>query len=260
MIETAYHLEGAPFLALLGDFHNGEVTPILCSLERHSPSLICIAGDLVYARAPEAGLIVETQNNILPLLRGCTAIAPTFLSLGNHESILCEDDSALIRSTGTIVLDNEWHRQGEFWMGGLTSHYVLNRRAFRAAHPSTERYPIHQRDPEWKLIREPDTRWLTNLPEGFKILMSHHPEYLPLIPREVECILSAHAHGGQWRFYNLFRKEWQGLYAPGQGWFPRLTSGINGHMVITRGLNNTARVPRINNPTEIVYIGDVHHV
>lgn len=50
-----------------------------------------------------------------------------------------------------------------------------------------------------------------------------------------------------------------GLYAPGQGFFPKYTKGVwtgnNGSLVISAGLSNTsAVVPRILNPTEVVYV------
>jgi predicted MPP superfamily phosphohydrolase len=47
----------------------------------------------------------------------------------------------------------------------------------------------------------------------------------------------------------------RGLYAPGQGIFPKYTSGIHANMIISRGLSNTAGfIPRLFNPREIVYI------
>ena len=58
-----------------------------------------------------------------------------------------------------------------------------------------------------------------------------------------------HAHGGQWRIAG------RGIFAPGQGLFPKLTSGIHDNLVISRGLSNTGNiVPRINNPAEIIYL------
>lgn len=50
-------------------------------------------------------------------------------------------------------------------------------------------------------------------------------------------------------FYRL------GLCAPGQGLFPKLTSGVtDGRLAISRGLANRQLVPRVFNPTEIVSI------
>ena len=148
MTETVYRIPGAPFMALLGDFHNGDPEPVINSLTKRRPAIICVAGDLVYARTPEAGLLVEEQINVLPLLRGCVDVAPTFMSLGNHESILCDDDITLIRKTGVTVVDNEWVNWCGIRIGGLTSHYVSDRRAFRTTHPSADRYPT-DRDDSW---------------------------------------------------------------------------------------------------------------
>ena len=64
--------------------------------------------------------------------------------------------------------------------------------------------------------------------------------------------MAGHAHGGQIRIGN------QGLYASGQGWFPQYTSGIHreqyGSMIISRGLSNPVKVPRIFNNPEIVSV------
>ncbi len=254
--ETVYTLPGAPRLAVLGDFHGGDAVPVLRSLKAHRPDIIAVPGDLVYGAPPETGLLVQEQASILPLLRGCVELAPTFLSLGNHESALREEDWRLIRETGVTVLDNQWTRHGSLWIGGLTSHYVLNLRAYRKAHPAFDPYARRHLDPNWSRLKDPDLSWLSPVPEGYTVLLSHHPEYYPLLP-PLDLVLSAHAHGGQIRLFG------RGLYAPGQGWFPRYTSGVHdGRLVISRGLTNTARVPRLWNPTEIVYIEperQVHH-
>ena len=61
-------------------------------------------------------------------------------------------------------------------------------------------------------------------------------------------------HGGQWRYYSLIHSEWRGLYSPSQGFFPKYSSGIYGNMIVSRGLANTSRIPRIFNEPEIVFI------
>lgn len=86
MVETVYMIPGAPRLALLADLHGRNPAPVLQSLRRHPVSLICIVGDILYGSHPEGDRSpLETQSNVLPFLSGCAAIAPTFLSLGNHE-------------------------------------------------------------------------------------------------------------------------------------------------------------------------------
>lgn len=105
---------------------------------------------------------------------------------------------------------------------------------------------------------KPDISWLPNFvtAPGYHILLSHHPEYWPeLRDMNIELVLSGHAHGGQWRFYNPFKKESIGIYAPGQGWFLKWTRGVyENRLVVSAGLHNTAWAPRIGNPTEVVYL------
>ena len=84
MIETIYRLPCPVGLALLADFHNSDPYPILRSLERQRPEVITIAGDLVFEDNPG---IKEYA-----LLRGCAGIAPTYVSLGNHEWLLTAED------------------------------------------------------------------------------------------------------------------------------------------------------------------------
>jgi predicted MPP superfamily phosphohydrolase len=84
-----------------------------------------------------------------------------------------------------------------------------------------------------------------------KVLLCHHPEYYKkyLIDKDIDLIVSGHAHGGQWRFFG------RGVFAPGQGLFPKYTSGVHdGRLVISRGMKKGRRIPRIFNPPEIVKI------
>ena len=241
-------------IALVSDFHNSPDEAVSSSLLAHRPDIICIAGDVCYGGTPgEDGLLVEVQENVLPFLRFCADTAPTFLSLGNHELTLCPEDLDLIRQTGVVLLDNTWIRYGSMNIGGLSSHHVLEYRKYRAG--KQERYPV--RGKFIRQIREPETAWLSEFENqpGYKLLLSHHPEYYPrfLQDRNIDLILSGHAHGGQWRIGD------RGLFAPGQGLFPRLTSGVcDGRLVISRGLANTAPLPRFCNPTELVYLQPLH--
>lgn len=93
--------------------------------------------------------------------------------------------------------------------------------------------------------------------DGYKSLICHHPEYWELKQpklknHQIDLVFAGHAHGGQIRLGN------RGLFATGQGWFPKYTSGLyhgdHGSMVISRGLSNTMRLPRLFNPREMVYV------
>ena len=261
MVETVYRIPGSPRLALLSDLHGRAPKPVLASVRNHAPSLICITGDILYGSHPEGDRSpLDTQEHVLPFLTGCAAIAPTYLSLGNHEWALDQADIEKIKSTGVTVLDNEWCEievdGKEIVIGGLTSGYVTDYRAFRATQDASFRYP--RKDTISGIggavtasQHKPETAWLEEFSSapGYHILLSHHPEYFPLIPEEVELILSGHAHGGQWRFFG------HGVWCPGQGFWPRWTRGVyEGKLVISTGLANTASIPRLFNPTEVVLL------
>lgn len=85
-------------------------------------------------------------------------------------------------------------------------------------------------------------------PPGFNILLVHEPE-LTYLYKGYDIVLSGHAHGGQWRFFG------KGIYSTSQGLFPSLTSGINpNNTIISRGLGDITKVPRINNNHEIIIL------
>lgn len=238
-------------IALLADLHDREPGWITDSLKARRPDIICIAGDAVHRVAPdEDKLVIHQTRHVLPFLKACAGIAPTFMSLGNHEWTLCADDIAVIADTGVTVLDNGFVRFKDVVIGGMTSAGVTAYRAFRKDKP--ERYP------EWNYgdrpdATEPDVSWLIDFcqQDGYKILLSHHPEYRDRYLKDlpIDLVLSGHAHGGQIRLFG------RGLFAPGQGILPKYTSGIHGNMIISKGLANTAgMIPRLFNPREVVYV------
>jgi predicted MPP superfamily phosphohydrolase len=188
------------------------------------------------------------------------------MSVGNHECLLSSDEFDRLRATGVTVLNNEWMSPAEgVLIGGLTSAFAISYNRFRDEYNRQNdmeedvRYPYRKKQ---KFISKypTDSEWLDDFEqaEGYKILLSHHPEYWglrePMLKdRKIDLVLSGHAHGGQWSFMGL------GIIAPGQGWFPKYTSGVHqgplGSMVISRGLRNPYKsVPRIGNPCEVVYV------
>jgi len=259
LIDTFYEFH-CPFpLALLTDFHDADPIPILKSLDANRPPIILIAGDLVHRNQPdEHYLNIYKDRNCRNLLRGCAGIAPTYMSLGNHEWMLIPEDLEAIASMGIVVLENRWVRFENAVIGGLSSAYYTKYQLLRKENPEAGLYPVSILKLRRKKLK-PDLDWLPEFERisGYKILLCHHPEYYPeyLKKLNIDLILSGHAHGGQIRYYRPIRRKWQGVYAPGQGLFPSLTSGVHdGRLVISRGLSNRSFMPRINNPEEIVYL------
>ena len=271
MIEKNYGISGDIFLTIahISDLHNKDGRQAIESMRNRKPDIIVITGDLVLRRRPtDDMLIVQSEKNVLPFLSECAQIAPTYMSLGNHEVMLNQDDLELISQTGVELLDNRFVKTDKYVIGGLTSAYVSRYRReieeMETGETAAEgtragRYLIPK--PFWRpRMQETDYAWLDTFVKvpRYRILLSHHPEYWCLeepilINRNIDLVLSGHAHGGQFRLFG------QGFFAPGQGWFPKYTSGIHrgkyGRMIISKGMANTVRIaPRLFNPTEVVYI------
>lgn len=131
----------------------------------------------------------------MPFLSGCAAIAPTFMSLGNHEWMIDRTDLATLAATGVTVLDNAWRSitvdGNEIILGGLTSGYVTDYRRFRAESGSSDRYPRQESisgigGAIAASRHKPDLSWFSAFAAqpGYKIALSHHPEYWPLLKDE----------------------------------------------------------------------------
>jgi len=69
----------------------------------------------------------------------------------------------------------------------------------------------------------------------------------------VDLVFTGHAHGGQFRIPLI-----GGVYAPGQGIFPKYTSGVyeknETKMIVNRALGDSGIVIRINNMRDIVLV------
>ena len=230
---------------VVADLHDRPYDTILPILRAERPDLILIPGDLTEAlRAGE-----ETAERMgLGLLAECAAISPTFYTFGNHEIGGCHGNirrakradqplsftltpawRKIINATGATFL----HQGHILWNGiviGALGSGLLN--------------------PSWL----PDLTMLEAFTarEGYKLLMSHHPEYYDryLRPYPIDLTVSGHAHGGQWRVFG------RGVYAPDQGLFPKYTAGMHeNRLIISRGVaNSVACIPRIFNPVEVVTV------
>ena len=208
--------------AFVSDLHNCPNGPILDAISSMDVDAILVGGDFIH-------------NNFIceqgfEFLSAASKMLPTFCSLGNHEMRYLGDLRKRISKTGTILLDNDFVSFKGISIGGLTSGRF---------------YPENQ--------NQPNVDFLTEFSQlsGFKLLLCHHPEYYPKYIKDlpIDLTLSGHAHGGQWRFFGM------GIYAPGQGIFPKYTSGVyEKRLVVSRGLGNLYLVPKINNPPEILKI------
>lgn len=236
MVETRYEMgdKYRKTLAILADVHARRVEECIALLEQSKPDVILIPGDLVDGAVIEKCIDHSKFIDIAIIhLNQFSQIAPTYYSIGNHEKQFTESEIYELCKSEAIVLNNSYMNvMMDLYIGGLSSG--------RNYH-------------EDQLSQEPDISFIDEYEDvkGFKVLLSHHPEYYDkyLKTRNIDLIISGHAHGGQVRIGN------HGLYAPGQGLFPKYTSGIyDGKFVVSRGVAGTELFPRINNKPEIVYL------
>ena len=232
--------------ALISDLHGCDPTVAIEHLRKISPDFIVAPGDIFervdgvkkkYNKMNEKGFLLLTE---------AARIAPTFYSCGNHEiggtrswakglkfnrsdrAEWSEENRERLSKSGVVFLDDGYVVSNGIAFGGLSSG-ILNSDG------------------------KPDLEWL----DGFcaedcpKILLCHHPEYYEkyLLSKDIDFVVSGHAHGGQWRFFG------RGVFAPGQGIFPKYTSGVyNDRLVVGRGMKKGGIIPRLFNPTEILTV------
>ena len=229
-------------IAVISDLHGREITEIVRILSEAKPDLILAPGDICERIDSHS----QSNERGFSLLSAAAKIAPTFYSLGNHEiggtgswamgfrtrrpsrADWSTENAERLKMGGAVLLDDTYVLYDGLAIGGLTSG-ILNDGG------------------------EPDSSWLGEFSRAGcpKILLCHHPEYYEkyLSGYNVDLIVSGHAHGGQWRFFG------RGVFAPGQGIFPKYTRGIyDGRLVVGTGLKKGGIIPRIFNSPEIVLI------
>jgi len=234
---TTYEL-GTSFglnIAVVADLHSLPFERIMQAFTVNRPDIICIPGDLSRFISTEEhdGKYYYPNYHVMTFLCYAMSLAPVYYSRGNLEHAWNLSDFAELIRMGVHIMENRWEEVCPgLAIGGLASAWTQEERE-RAV---------------------PQTEWLRQFEkyDGYKILLSHHPEYYrPYIQaRDIDLVISGHAHGGQIRIGN------RGVYAPGQGFLPELTSGIHDdRLVISRGISRRPRIiPPIGNRPELLYI------
>ncbi|HHW89966.1 MAG TPA: metallophosphoesterase [Clostridiales bacterium] len=218
----------------LSDLHNKEFglnQSILIEISQESkPDLIAITGDIINGQKIDKTLLY---------IKEAVNVAPVFFVSGNHEyySKRYNFIKDQLVNAGARVLDN---RLEEITVnskilsviGIRDLAFFKNKEAFKNT-----------------------INTLSGQAKGFRIMLTHKPHLIDAYQNSgADLILSGHAHGGQVRLPLI-----GGLYAPGQGVFPRYTSGLyrlkNGvSMIVNRGLGDSKFPWRINNPAHLILI------
>ena len=206
--------------AFVSDLHGCDNAPVMDAVNTVKPDAVLVGGDFIHNNT--------VYKEGLEFLRRSSGLYPTFCVKGNHELRYEGDLTVLVKETGAVLLDDSSVEFKGINIGGLTSVCY---------------------SPD----AIPNIGWLADFSEkeGYRLLLCHHPEYFEkyIKERDIHLTLSGHAHGGQWRAFG------RGVYAPGQGLFPRYTSGLyDGRLLVGRGIGNPHPVPRINDPPEVIVL------
>ncbi len=204
-------------LLVISDLHNAPYEDLLPLLP--DADALLMPGDA-------ADRYWQGYNRALAFINEASRTLPTFVGVGNHEMRLrhFDDYRTALGKTRAIFLFNDYARFGDLVIG---CWYRPENYGNRDMLPAME------------------------AEEGVKILMCHRPEDYAhrLRENDVDLVLAGHAHGGQVRLFG------RGLYAPGQGLFPKYTRGVvDGRMVVSAGASNNVLIPRLFNPREVLWI------
>lgn len=255
--DTGLKLSRSVKIAHISDIHERNCDWLLPLLRAEKPDIILVTGDtferydnrpqyefdykpvkwailnvihysnqLIYYFLPDS--MQANAENARRFLREAVKIAPVYMSLGNHEQKLLDEDYSFFDKTGIILLDNadtEVDIKGfKFILGGMSCW-------------------------DWE-------DWMPGFfsKDGYKLLMCHKPDiYMEhLKDSGIDLTLSGHTHGGQFGI----GREGKGFFVPGQGMFGKYAHGrfFDGRLIVSAGCSNTVACPRVANPRELVII------
>lgn len=226
-------------LAVVTDFHSSDnADDVVAMVASCAPDAVLMVGDMF-----DDDIANRPTERTLSLMRQLSALYPCYYVSGNHEAWTGEMDAlyqqteeagvkVLRMSSGVLTV-----RGQRIALCGIPDPYEM---VFSGA-PDTEEQ-IRQ------ALEDVDSA-------DFTVLLAHRPELLAKYAQfPLDLVVSGHAHGGQVRIPGVLN----GLYAPNQGWFPKLAGGAYTQdgttLIVSRGLAVRTCLPRIFNRPEVVLV------
>lgn len=226
-------------LAVVTDFHSSDnADDVVAMVTSCAPDAVLMVGDMF-----DDDIANRPTERTLSLMRQLSAQYPCYYVSGNHEAWTGEMDAlyqqteeagvtVLRMSSGVLTV-----RGQRIALCGIPDPYEM---VYSGA-PDTEEQ-LRQ------ALEDVDSA-------DFTVLLAHRPELLAKYAQfPLDLVVSGHAHGGQVRIPGVLN----GLYAPNQGWFPKLAGGAYTQdgttLIVSRGLAVRTRLPRIFNRPEVVLV------
>lgn len=224
-------------LALVTDLHSARYgrnqSRLMAQLNAAEPDAVLLCGDIFDSKAP--------FRHAVTFINAVSEAYPCYFVYGNHEhgTRKLREIEKVVTDAGIPILEGDCVA---FSAGGARIRIAGvddvrdNREGYRE---------------ELGMAAEAFTRT-----DDFSVLLSHEPQFIDeLLATGADLILSGHTHGGQWSLPGLLN----GLYAPGQGLFPKYAGGLYAFgeqtLVVSRGLSKTPLwTPRLFTPRELVIL------
>lgn len=242
-------------IAQISDLHSKEFgknnNTLYKVIIEQEPDIIVATGDLIDSNMKRINEIIEFCSRL-------NKRVPVYYILGNNE-MRCSGVNEIVeklKQKNINVLENEIAtikiKDNIINILGLAEKRVDKGEMFYSKINS--RYEIENVD---SLFRK-----LENL-IGIKIVLSHYPENYEYVgdysysKYNFDIMFSGHAHGGQFILPGL-----GGVFAPGQGLFPKYYKGIYGKknkLVVSRGLGNSGFPLRLFNRPDLVIVDIVNN-
>ena len=232
----------------LSDLHNSEYgknnSKLIAKIKSLHPDIIVYAGDMMNEQDNDYSVMFDLSDKL-------SKIAPIYACYGNNEldQQLFFDKTFRdqLKKHNVTLLSNE-AKEVE------VKNSVIQ---FVAISDNVEQYDVKTNNAK---------KFIENLEptDNCRICLTHYPELFneKLLNKDIDIAFTGHAHGGQIRLPYV-----GGLYAPGQGFLPKFSSGVveaedGTKVVVSRGLGNSSEatgikglvIPRINNRPELVVV------
>ena len=200
------------------------------------PDFIVFTGDIIDRRKYN----IANAEQFLQSIRG---IAPIYFVSGNHEAWCGKYDEvrAMLQKYDVHILDDKsvdiTKRGAKITLYGVSDPgFITQDKSGADCDEFVSRlHKMHSTD-------------------GYSILLTHRPEYIEAYSKSgYDLVFCGHAHGGQFRLPFI-----GALYAPHQGLFPKMTSGVHKcgatAEIISRGLGSGKLQFRTFNRPEIIAV------
>ena len=222
----------------LADLHNKQYgennSRLIEKIRALHPDLIFYAGDMMNYKDSDYSVLFDLSDKL-------SEIAPIYACYGNHELdqylFIDKTFTSQLEEHGVNLLSNE---KTEVTVGKSKIELI-------AVSDGVKQYDVPTNNGKKFVEGLAPT-------DELRICLAHYPELFPekLLYKGIDIAYAGHAHGGLIRLPKI-----GGLYSPGEGFLPKLTSGVNEMedgtlLVISRGLGTSSFFPRINNPPELV--------